>query len=72
MSAQSIPFDPALLAQLACPVCLRSLRLEDASLVCSGCARSYPVVDGIPVLIAKRTEAESYSSDWRPVPGNAL
>jgi len=49
-----LKFDAAVLGQLACPVCLGELRLEGASLVCAGCGRSYPVVDGIPVLIAER------------------
>jgi uncharacterized protein YbaR (Trm112 family) len=49
-------FDPAVLSQLACPVCLGALRLGEAHLVCTACARAYPIVDGIPVLIAGRAE----------------
>jgi len=49
-------FDPAVLSQLACPACLGGLRLEGARLVCASCGRVYPVVDGIPVLIAERAE----------------
>ena len=45
-------FDPTLLAQLACPACLGALRLEEARLVCAICGRAYPIVDGIPALIA--------------------
>ena len=41
-----------MLDQLACPVCLSGLRLEATALVCSACARQYPIVDGIPTLIA--------------------
>ena len=55
------PFDvkkPADLTQwaedLVCPVCFAVLRFSDAAVECSGCGRSYPVVDGIPVLIAER------------------
>jgi uncharacterized protein len=55
------PFDvkkPADLVQWAedmvCPVCFAPLRFSDAAVVCNGCGRSYPVVDGIPVLIAER------------------
>lgn len=40
--------------QLACPVCSQSLRWEEARVMCAGCGRLYPVVDGIPVLIAER------------------
>jgi hypothetical protein len=41
----------AVLEQLACPVCLASMRLEGSSLLCSGCGRIYSIVDGIPILI---------------------
>jgi uncharacterized protein YbaR (Trm112 family) len=49
-------FDPAVLAQLACPACHGDLRLEDTRLVCSACARTYPIDDGIPALIIERAE----------------
>lgn len=39
--------------QLCCPACHGELRLEAEYLVCAGCGRVYPVVDGIPVLIAE-------------------
>jgi uncharacterized protein YbaR (Trm112 family) len=47
-------FDPSVVDQLACPDCLGALRLEESKLVCVQCARAYPIVDGIPVLIATR------------------
>jgi uncharacterized protein YbaR (Trm112 family) len=43
--------------ELACPVCFGALCFSDAVVVCAGCARSYPVVDGIPVLIPQRARA---------------
>jgi len=42
--------------QLACPACLDALRLKEGRMVCTGCGRAYPVVDGIPVLIVERAE----------------
>lgn len=42
--------------QLACPACRDALRLEAGRMVCAGCGRAYPVVDGIPVLIVERAE----------------
>jgi hypothetical protein len=45
-------FDPSVAAQLACPACLGALRLEEAQLVCQSCGQAYPIVDGIPALIA--------------------
>jgi uncharacterized protein YbaR (Trm112 family) len=44
------------LDQLACPACFASLRLEGHGLICAGCLRIYPMVDGIPVLIAEASE----------------
>jgi uncharacterized protein YbaR (Trm112 family) len=49
-------FDPAVLDQLACPACLGVLRLGEAQLICAACARAYPLVEGIPVLIPARAE----------------
>lgn len=48
--------DQSVAGLLACPACFGSLCAEGARLVCVGCGRSYPVVDGIPVLIAERAE----------------
>jgi hypothetical protein len=48
------------LLRLACPVCHASLQLqsghnlEAAAILCTGCARRYPIVDGLPVLLAER------------------
>ena len=44
------------MSQLACPACLGGLSYVERKLVCSGCGRAYPIVDGIPVLIAGRAE----------------
>jgi uncharacterized protein YbaR (Trm112 family) len=49
--------DLRLLSLLACPVCHGDLRLMGTSLVCAGCGRGYPIIGGIPVLIAERAEA---------------
>jgi uncharacterized protein YbaR (Trm112 family) len=43
--------DPELRALLVCPVDHAALRDEPDSLVCTVCARRYPIVDGIPVMI---------------------
>ena len=47
-------FDSSILDQLACPACLDELRLDGERVVCTGCGRGYPIVDGIPVLIEER------------------
>ena len=51
-----VTFDETAVKRLACPVCHGDLRLEEARLVCATCRRAYPIVDGIPVLIAERAE----------------
>jgi uncharacterized protein YbaR (Trm112 family) len=47
-------FDPSVLDQLACPACQGALSYEPQRLVCESCSRAYPIIDGIPVLIAER------------------
>jgi uncharacterized protein len=42
--------------KLACPACLKALRLSEAAVTCTSCGRIYPVVDGIPVLISDRAK----------------
>jgi uncharacterized protein YbaR (Trm112 family) len=44
---------------VVCPVCHARLRFEEARVVCSGCARIYPIEDGIPVLIPQRASVSS-------------
>jgi uncharacterized protein YbaR (Trm112 family) len=41
---------------LACPVCFGSLHFQEATVVCGGCGRAYPIVDGIAVLIPQRAD----------------
>jgi uncharacterized protein YbaR (Trm112 family) len=40
---------------LVCPICRHALQLEAAAILCLGCARRYPIVDGIPVMLESRT-----------------
>ncbi len=47
-------FDLGQVSELACPVCLGELREAEIYLLCTDCGRGYPIVDGIPVLIAER------------------
>ena len=43
--------DEKLLSLLACPACQGDVRLQDKKIVCTRCQKSYPIVDGIPVLL---------------------
>ena len=55
-SAQTATLSQALLEQFACPVCFGALSLVEGGgqIRCMGCGRGYPVIEGIPVLIAER------------------
>ena len=44
--------DEKLLDLLACPACQGDVVLKDSKIVCTKCQRKYPIVDGIPVLLA--------------------
>jgi uncharacterized protein YbaR (Trm112 family) len=55
-SHEPATLDSSVLELLACPACLCELRAEAERLSCAGCGRAYPIVDGIPVLIAERAE----------------
>jgi uncharacterized protein YbaR (Trm112 family) len=39
---------------LACPVCREPVALDAGCVLCTVCRRRYPVVDGIPILLAAR------------------
>jgi uncharacterized protein YbaR (Trm112 family) len=52
MNAQSLT--PEHFRRIVCPVCHQSLQLEATVIRCLGCGKRYPVVDGIPVLLADR------------------
>jgi uncharacterized protein YbaR (Trm112 family) len=52
MSATKL--QPEDLRWLACPACHGILALETDLVRCTACARRYPIVDGIPVLLAAR------------------
>jgi uncharacterized protein YbaR (Trm112 family)/SAM-dependent methyltransferase len=57
----SMKLSPELQTQLCCPVCRSSLQLNGDQLRCldPNCGKTYPIVDGIPVLI---NDAESLFS----------
>ncbi|HEY1994963.1 MAG TPA: hypothetical protein VGG81_11215 [Edaphobacter sp.] len=52
MSAQLLTEEN--LRRIVCPVCHHSLLLEEAAIRCQCCGKRYPIVDGIPVLLADR------------------
>lgn len=53
--------DAKLLEILACPACDERppVRLEGDAIVCTVCARRYPIRDGIPIMLVDEAEAPS-------------
>ena len=56
-----MPISPDLLAILACPLCLKPVRLlpDQSGLTCDTCKRVYPVRDQIPVMLAEEATIPS-------------
>jgi hypothetical protein len=52
MSAESLPATD--LRYVVCPVCHQPLERVANIISCQSCGRRYPVLDGIPVLLADR------------------
>ena len=48
--------DAMLLSILACPACQSDVVEKDGRIVCSNaqCAKSYPIKDGIPVMLVNQ------------------
>lgn len=42
----------------ACPACLSSLHWQTENANCLGCSRTYPIVDGIPILLLNAAASE--------------
>ena len=54
---------PDLRSLLACPVCRGGLNWSAGQAACTACDRTYPVVDGIPVLLADPAMARNPGDD---------
>ena len=48
--------DKDLLDILACPLCKADVKLEGDRIVCSKCARRYPIKDDIPIMLIDEAE----------------
>jgi len=50
----AVPLDPRVLEILCCPLCHEALkeRPDGRGLECAGCHRVYPIVGGIPNMLA--------------------
>jgi uncharacterized protein len=54
--ALPLKLDVSQIDQLACPACFGRLQLHRERLRCADCRRAYPILEGIPILIAERAE----------------
>jgi uncharacterized protein YbaR (Trm112 family) len=54
-----MPIDERLLAILVCPACRGAVRPDrpEERLDCEGCGRTYPIRDGIPVMLVEEEAA---------------
>lgn len=53
MSHESEPISKELLAILVCPLDKQPVRLDGNALICTGCGRRFPIVDGIPNMLVE-------------------
>lgn len=51
---------PGLLELIACPACDEHgpVLMQDQSLVCSACKRTYPVINGIPIMLVEESSTK--------------
>ena len=48
--------DKELLDILSCPACKGDVKEEMGKIICLKCARKYPIINGIPVLLVEEAE----------------
>ena len=48
--------DEELLKILACPACKADVQLRENKIVCTKCNRSYPIREGIPIMLIEEAE----------------
>ncbi|MCI0565383.1 MAG: hypothetical protein MN733_43515, partial [Nitrososphaera sp.] len=41
---------------LACPICKRAVKMKKAAVKCDQCRVEYPIIRGVPYLLAERAE----------------
>jgi SAM-dependent methyltransferase len=56
---------------LRCPECRGALALADSELRCADCARTYPIVDGIPILVPAGVVAQVEEDEHAYAAGDA-
>lgn len=60
-----VPVRKELLDILACPACDNrpKVQLTDKGIHCSQCGRTYPVENGVPIMLIERAFTENQSGD---------
>jgi len=59
---QAIERTRTVLPTIVCPACHSRLTLSGTTVNCDGCGRSYPIEDGIPVLLVDRAATPQKST----------
>jgi uncharacterized protein YbaR (Trm112 family) len=60
----SAQLDAECLELLRCPRCAGALQESQQQLVCGLCSETYPVVDGIPVLLSDLDAISAQMKEW--------
>lgn len=55
---------PNLISNLACPICQQPLRKSGNKLACSGCPRTFPILNEIPRFVPQENYAKSFGLQW--------
>lgn len=62
-----------LLKIIMCPICKSKCTLEDTNLICSNCNKIYPIIDGIPIMLADELKSTAWDRLYeKGVRGNPI
>lgn len=56
--------NPELLKILACPICKSDVRVEGKGLSCVNCQATYPINNGVPIMIVKDSEHYKHQREY--------
>ncbi|MBN1872171.1 MAG: Trm112 family protein [Candidatus Omnitrophica bacterium] len=58
LKERQVVISQELLNILVCPACKEKLRIEGEKIKCTKCNRSYPVRNGIPIMLIEEAERD--------------
>jgi 2-polyprenyl-3-methyl-5-hydroxy-6-metoxy-1,4-benzoquinol methylase len=54
-----------IVALLRCPFCRKNLRQDLESYICTGCGRTFPIVNGVAQFVPATNYAENFGFEWQ-------